>query len=60
MGETKELKNRMNCSGQGFFPALRVRTGGRSQSPSRPTGSPSRQRILRVSMDVHNNKDMGP
>jgi len=50
----------MNCSGQGFFPALRVRMGHRSRSPSRPTGSPSWQRILRVSMDVHNNKDMGP
>jgi hypothetical protein len=60
MDETKESKKRMNYSGQGVFPALRVRTGRRSQSPSRPTGSPSRQRILRVSMDVHNNKDMGP
>ena len=57
MDETKELKKRMSYSGQGLFPALR---GRRSQSPSRPTGSPSRQRILRVSMDVHNNKDMGP
>jgi hypothetical protein len=50
----------MDYSGQGLFPALRVRTGRRSQSPSRPTGSPSGQRILRVSMDVHNNKDTGP
>jgi hypothetical protein len=50
----------MNCSGQGFFPALWVWTGHRPQSPSRPTGNPSRQRILRVTVEVHNNKDMGP
>ena len=56
MDETKESKKRMSYSGQGL-PALR---GRRSQSPSRPSGSPSRQRILWVSMDVHNNKDMGP
>jgi hypothetical protein len=28
--------------------------------PSRPTGSPLRQRILRVAMEVHNDKEMGP
>jgi len=59
-GRNERVEKRMDYSGQGLFPALRVRTGRRSQSPSRPTGSPSRQRILRVSMDVHNNKDMGP
>ena len=53
-GRNERVEKRMDYSGQGLFPALR---GRRSQ---RPTGSPSRQRILRVSMDVHNNKDMGP
>ncbi len=31
-----------------------------SANPSRPHGSPLRQRILRVAMDVHNNKEVGP
>jgi hypothetical protein len=49
----------MNCSGQGFFPASGA-NGEPSANPSRPTGSLLWQRILRVSTDVHNNKDMGP
>jgi hypothetical protein len=49
----------MNCSGQGFFPALGCERRA-VRNPSRSIGSLLWQRILRVSTDVHNNKDMGP
>jgi hypothetical protein len=49
----------MNCSGQGSSPPFGCERGA-VRNPLPAHGSPSRQRILRVSMDVHNNKDMGP
>jgi len=56
----------VDSSGQGFIPAhvggglINSQTDRRPRYPSRPNGSPSLQRIQRVSTEVHNKKELGP